>query len=108
MIETDTVERVQKSKTALDLVRLDHALENVMDGDVFALAGEVVGDGENGAQVVRGMPPLGGQEAVIVVQPPNLSADVESTADRVELVVGAGDLRACSPARLSLYPPARG
>ena len=79
-----------------------------MDGDGLALAREVVRNGEDGAEVVRRVAPLGCEEAVVVVEPADLGADVERAADGVKLVVGAGDLRACSPARLSLYPPARG
>lgn len=41
------------------------------------------------------MTPLCCQEAVIEVQPPNLSADVESTPDWVELVVGSGNPGSC-------------
>lgn len=95
MVETDTVERVQERKAALNLVRFDHRLQNVMDGQGLALAGEVVGDCKNGAEVVRRMSPLGCKEAIIVVEPPNLGTNVERAADGVELEVRAGNLRAC-------------
>ena len=40
------------------------------------------------------MTPLGSEPAVIVVKPANDGADVEGSADRVELVGGTGDLGA--------------
>ena len=52
VVETNAVERVQQGETALDLVGLDHGLENVAHRDRLALAGEMISDGENGAKVV--------------------------------------------------------
>ena len=45
------------------------------------------------------MTPLGSKETVIVIQPPDLGADVERAADGVELVVRARNLRPCAAAR---------
>jgi hypothetical protein len=42
----------------LDLVRFDHALEDVLDGDALALACQVVRDDEDGTEIVRRWPPL--------------------------------------------------
>ena len=95
MVETDTVEGVEERETALDLVRLDHALEDIMDGQRLALASEMIGDRENGPQVIRRVSPLSREEAVVVVEPPDLGADVECTADRVQLVVGTRNLGTC-------------
>ena len=39
MVEPDAVERVEQREAALDLMRLDHALEHVLHSDVLALAG---------------------------------------------------------------------
>ena len=67
MVESDAVERVEKGEPALNLVRLNHTLENVVDGDTLSFARQVVGDGENGAKVVRRVAPLSSQETVVVV-----------------------------------------
>ena len=67
MVESDAIERVQEGKATLDLVRLDHTLENVVDGDTLSFARQVIGDGENGAKVVRRVAPLSSQETVVVV-----------------------------------------
>ena len=57
MVEPNAVERVEQREATLDLMRLDHALEHVLDGDVFALAGQVVRDGENGTEIVGRVSP---------------------------------------------------
>ena len=63
---------------------------------VSASAAEVVGDGEDGAEVVGGVAPLGGEPGVVVVQPADERADVEGGLHGVELVAGAGN--ACAVA----------
>lgn len=57
MVETDTVERVQEGKATLNLVRLDHALEDVVDCQRLTLPREMVGNRKNGAEVVRWVTP---------------------------------------------------
>jgi len=57
VIESDAVERVEQREAALDLVRFDHALEDVLDRDVFALARQVVRDGEDGPEIVGWVAP---------------------------------------------------
>ena len=57
MVEADTVERVEQREAALDLVRFDHALEDVLDRDGLALTRQVVRDGEDGPEVVGRVPP---------------------------------------------------
>ena len=52
VIEADTVERVEESEPALDLVCLDHGDEDVGDGELLTSAGEMVGHGEDSAQVI--------------------------------------------------------
>ena len=37
VVEPDAVERVDQCKAALDLMRFDHALEDVLDRDMFTL-----------------------------------------------------------------------
>ena len=41
----------------MDLVRFNHALEDVLDGDVLALAREMVCDSEDCAQVIGRVAP---------------------------------------------------
>jgi hypothetical protein len=60
VVEADAVERVQQCKTALDLVRFDHALEDVFDGDMLALACKVVRDSKNGSEIVGRVAPWNG------------------------------------------------
>ena len=53
-----------------------------------------VGDGEDGAEVVGGVAPLGGEPGVVVVEPADHGADVEGGLHGVEAIAGAGDARA--------------
>ena len=114
MIEADAIERVEQREATLDLVRFDHALEDVLDGDALALTCQVVGDGENGTEIVRRVAPfdtrellpfqyeLGervgktrtfcGKEAVVKVEPTDDGPDVKRSSNGVELVVSPGDL----------------
>lgn len=57
MVETDTVERVQEGEATLNLVRLDHAFEDVADRQRLTLPREMVGNRENSAEVVRWVTP---------------------------------------------------
>ena len=103
VVEADLVVRVEQGQAALDLVGLDHGLEDVLDGEDLA-AGEVaaglvgavdpVGNGEDGAQVVRGVTPFSGQPAVVEVEPADHGANVEGAVDGVQHEGGARDLGA--------------
>lgn len=97
MVEADAVERVLEGEAALDLVRLDHGLEDGLDSggglsSCLVGAGQPVGHGEDTAEVVGGVTPLSSEPAVVVVQPADGGADVEGAADGVELVGCTGDL----------------
>ena len=103
VVQADLVEAVLQRHAALDLVRLDHALEYVLDRQDLVVAelaaravgaADPVGHGQDRAKVVAGVAPLGGQPAVIKVEPADHGANVERAIDRVELVGCAGDLRA--------------
>lgn len=61
MVQTDPVVRVQQGQAALNLVGLDHALENITDGELLAASnvttslvgtGDPIGNGEDGTQIV--------------------------------------------------------
>ena len=101
VVETDPVVGVEQGQASLDLVGLDHGLKDVLDGEDLAtsqvtagLVGSVhpVGDGEDGAQVVGGVTPLGGQPAVVEVEPADHRTNVEGGVDGVQLEGGSGDL----------------
>jgi hypothetical protein len=64
VVEADAVERVEQRKTALYLVRFDHALEDVFDGDMLALARKVVSDGKNGSEIVGRVAPWNKRHSV--------------------------------------------
>ena len=57
----------------------------------LALTGEMISYGQNSSQVVLGVAPLSGEEAVIEIEPADLRPDIECTPDRVKLVVGSRD-----------------
>ena len=57
MIQTDTVVAIQEGKAALNFVRLDHALEQVFDGELLTLPRQIIRNGQDGTQVIGGMSP---------------------------------------------------
>lgn len=88
VIEADAVEGVFESEAALDLVSLDHGGEDVAHGERLAadgdgVAGEPVGGGEDAAEVVGGVTPLGREPGVVEVEPADHGADVEGSLDGV-------------------------
>ena len=91
VIETDAVEGVEEGEASLDLVSLDHARENVMDGEFLALTGEVISHGEDGTQVIGWVTPFCGEETVIKIEPSDHRSNIERAPDGVELVVSSGD-----------------
>lgn len=100
VVEADLVVGVLEGQNTLDLVGLDHGLEDIADLEDLAIAqvttgtvgaGDPVGDGEDTTQVVGGVTPLSGEPAVVVVQPTDHGTDVEGAIDGVQLVGGTGD-----------------
>lgn len=110
VIKANSVERVEECEAALDLMGLDHSLEDVADFEWLPLTRKVIGDSQNGSKIVRRMAPYGindelmiqykeldrhtfcGQKAVIEIEPSNDGANVECTTDRIQLVVSSRDL----------------
>ena len=99
VIETDAVEAVREREHALDLVRLDHRRQHVAHrqrrpprGD--GRARQPVGSGQDSAQVVGRVAPLGGEPGVVEVEPPDHRADVECRGHRIELERRTRDARA--------------
>jgi hypothetical protein len=57
VIETNAIEGVEEGERALDFMGFYHAFEDVFDSEGLALAGQMVGDGEDGTQVIRRVSP---------------------------------------------------
>src|SRR5690606_3746480 len=89
MAQADAVEAVFQRDDALNLVCLDHRREHITH-DKWRLAGrdialgDVVGHGQNAAEVVGRVTPLGGEPGVIVIEPADDAADVPRGLHRVE------------------------
>ena len=66
VVEADAIERVEQREATLDLVRFDHALEDVLDGDALALACQVVRDGKDGTEVVGRVAPCNNMGDVLI------------------------------------------
>ena len=103
VIETDLVVGVQECQTSLDLVCLDHGLQDFLNSHDLSISEvststvcsrDPVCDGQNSTQVIRWVTPLSGQPAVIVIEPSDHSTDVESSIDRIKLERGSRDLGA--------------
>ena len=101
MVQTDLVVGVEQSQASLDLVGLDHGLEDILDGEDLAtsqvasgLVGAVdsVGDGEHSTEVVRVVTPLSSKPAVVEIEPADHGTNVEGAVDRVEHKGGSGNL----------------
>ncbi|MNH28844.1 hypothetical protein D3C79_890370 [compost metagenome] len=99
MVQPDAVEGVFQRQHTLDLMGHDHRLKHHAHAQGrFAIGHtflrEVIGHGQDAAEVVRGMPPLGGQPGVVVVEPTDDTTDVPSGLDRVQAVAGTRHPRA--------------
>ena len=100
MVETVPVVGVLEREAALDLVSLDHGLEDILDDKGLEAGlrvglgstGDPISHGEDTTEIVRGVTPLSSEPAVIVVQPTDSSTNVEGTTDRVEGVWCTRDL----------------
>jgi hypothetical protein len=98
VIEAHAVEAVFEGEHALDLVRLDHGRENVANDRRLSafhhgFARHVVRDGENSAEVVRRVSPLGREPRVVEIEPANHRPDIESRLHGLELERGTGHAR---------------
>lgn len=95
VVEADLVVGVLQGENALNLVGLDHGLEDVLDLQDLAVdklaastvgAGDPVSDSKDTTHVVGRMAPLSSQPAVIVVQPADHGTNVEGAIDGIQLV----------------------
>lgn len=100
VVQADLVVGVLEGQNTLDLVGLDHGLQNITDLQDLAVAqvatravgaGDPVSHSEDTTQVVGGVTPLGSEPTVVVVEPADHGTNVESTIDGVQLVGSTGD-----------------
>lgn len=100
VVQTDLVVRVLQGQHTLNLVGLDHGLQDVLDSRDLAVAEVAAGTvgssnpvshSQDTTHVVRGVTPFSSQPAVIVVQPTDHGTNVESTVDGVQLVRSSGN-----------------
>ncbi|MNF81451.1 hypothetical protein D3C84_637230 [compost metagenome] len=99
MIEPHPIEGVLQCNHALNLMGHDHCIQHRPHGQRHLAIGnaflrQVIGDGENRPQIVRGMAPLSGQPGVVVVEPAHDAADVPGGLDRIQAVTRTGNTRA--------------
>ena len=95
MIKADPVVGIQQRELALYLMGLDHPLENIANGQGLPLTCQVIGHSKDCAEVVRRVTPFCREPTIVEVKPADLSANVEGSADRVDLEVGTRDLCSC-------------
>jgi len=97
MVQANLVERVLQSQTSLNLVRFDHALQNVLDLEDFPIpklsasticSGYPVRDSKDSTKVIRRMTPFSGKPTIVIVQPTNHGTNVKRAIDRVKLIRG--------------------
>jgi hypothetical protein len=95
VVQTDLVVGVLQSQNTLDFVSLDHGLQNILNCQNLATsnvstsavgARDPVGNSKNTTQVVRGVTPLGGKPAVVVIEPTDHGTNVKGTVHGVKLV----------------------
>jgi hypothetical protein len=103
VVKTDLVVGVEESQASLNLVSLDHGLENILDNKGLAasevttsLVGTVdpVSDSKDSTEVVRGVTPLSSEPAVVEVEPSDHSTNVEGGVDGIKLEGSTRDLGA--------------
>ena len=100
VIQTDAVVAILQRQDALNLMGLDHRLQDVGDRERFLSgAGEIIGQGEDAAQVVRRMAPLGGEPGIVIVEPANHRADIKRGVHGLQLPIGARHAGAVSQRR---------
>ena len=86
VVEPDAVEGVVEREHALNLVCDHRGVEDIGDGHRLPRSREVIGDGEDRAEVVGGMPPLRREPRIVVVEPADQRSGLEGRLHRVELV----------------------
>jgi hypothetical protein len=78
----------------------DHRLQHIAAGKSFLLrARQIIGEGQDTAEIVRRMAPFGGEPGIIEIQLADHRADIESSVHRVELPCGAGNAGAVNQSR---------
>ena len=99
VIEADAVEGVFQGDHALNLMGHDHCFQHRTYGQRCIAIGhaflrEVIGHGQDAAEVIRRVAPFGGEPGVVVVEPTHDAADVPRGFYRVQSERGARYTRA--------------
>src|SRR5215469_215044 len=94
MIKPDTIEAVFQCKDTLDLVRLNHAYENIKHRESLTslantVSTQVICDSENSTEIIRRMSPFRGEPGVVEIEPAHDCADIERCLNRVQFVSGS-------------------
>ncbi len=92
MIESDAIEGVVQRQDALDFMGLDHGRQQIVNGERghrLAAPGQIIGNGQNPAQVIAGMPPLRGKPGVIEIKPAYQASNVECRLHGIEFKMGS-------------------
>ena len=91
MVQPDAVKTVLQGQHPLNLVGLHHGAKHLGDGQRLSplsniFKTEVIGCRKDAAQVVRRMPPFGGQPGVVEIQPAHHGADIERRHHRIQAI----------------------
>ena len=91
VVETDAIEAVLQRDDALDLVRLDHAGQHVLNGQRRApggnrIARQPVGRHQDAAEIVGWVSPFGREPRIVEVEPANHRAEAERGLNGIELI----------------------
>ena len=98
MVKSDAVVAVLQCQHALYLMRLDHCRQHILHRQrCFAFSpghpAQIVGRGEDAAQVIGRVAPLRSEPGVVEVQPADHGADVERCHDGFKLIRRTGHPR---------------
>ncbi len=93
MVQPHTVEGILQSQPPLDFVGLDHGLQDLPHHRrplplARPFPRDMVGHGQDGPEVVRGVPPFGGQPGIVKIEPADHGPDVEGPLHRIEDELG--------------------
>ncbi|MNZ85598.1 hypothetical protein D3C78_1043940 [compost metagenome] len=94
MVQANTIEGILQGDHPLDFVGHDHGLKHCAHAQGWLSIGhtflrKMIGHGKDATEVIRGVPPFGGQPGVVVVEPTDGTTDVPGSLDRVQAVAGA-------------------
>src|SRR6185437_11045288 len=105
MIQPYLIEAVFQRKTTLDFMRLDHGGQHAAHRGrcppaSLSVARTPVGNGKDTAQIIRWMPPFGGEPSIVEIEPADHRADIERSLYRIKLELGTGNSSAIGHSRI--------